>query len=112
MKKLFILPFLLLLAACGGDDNLDNPTPNPADRPDNVKFVVAQDGTGDFTTVQQAIDAIPSNSKSRQIIYIKAGTYKEKLAVPQSKTFVTLIGENAASTILTYDDSSGTKLPS
>ena len=112
MKKLFVLPLLLLMAACGGDNNLDDPTPNPADRPSNVKFVVAQDGTGDYTTVQQAIDAIPSNSKSRQIIYIKAGTYKEKLAVPQSKTFVTLIGEDAATTILTYDDSSGTLLPS
>ena len=80
--------------------------PEPA-RPANVKYVVAQDGSGDYTTVQQAINALQSNQKSRQVIYIKPGTYHEKLSVPSNKTFVTLVGADAATTILTYDDSAG-----
>jgi len=67
-------------------------------------FVVAKDGSGDFTTVQQAINAVPDYRKKRTVIFIKKGTYKEKLILPESKSLVTFIGENRDSTILTYDD--------
>lgn len=84
----------------------------PSSRPENVAAVVAQDGSGDYTTVQQAINSLPNNSTTRQVILIKPGTYYEKLSIPSNKPFVTLVGEDAATTILTYDNSSGTKLPS
>lgn len=67
-------------------------------------FVVAPDGSGEFKTVQEAIDAVPDFRKKRTFIFIKNGTYKEKLTLPASKTLVTLVGEDAKKTILTYDD--------
>ncbi|WP_167615913.1 pectinesterase family protein [Maribellus sediminis] len=67
-------------------------------------FIVAKDGSGDFTTVQEAIDAVPDFRKNRTTIFIKAGVYKEKLVLAASKTNVTFIGEDLEKTILTYDD--------
>lgn len=67
-------------------------------------FVVAKDGSGDFKTVQDAINAVPDFRKNRTTVFIKKGSYKEKLILPASKTNVTFIGEELESTILTYDD--------
>lgn len=67
-------------------------------------FVVAGDGSGDFTTVQAAIDAIPHLRNQRTVVFIKKGIYKEKLMLPPTKTNVTFIGEEVAETILTFDD--------
>lgn len=67
-------------------------------------FVVAKDESGNFTTVQQAINAVPDLRKNRTIIFIKNGTYKEKLTLPPTKTNVTFIGESKDKTILTFDD--------
>ena len=67
-------------------------------------FVVAKDGSGQFKTVQEAINAVPDFRKKVTTIYIKNGTYKEKLILPTSKTMVTFIGEDVKKTILTFDD--------
>lgn len=67
-------------------------------------FVVAADGSGDFKTIQEAINAVPDFRKNETPIFIKKGTYKEKLVLPGSKTNVTFIGEDRDQTILTYDD--------
>jgi pectinesterase len=67
-------------------------------------FVVAQDGSGNFKTVQEAINAVPDIRKNRTTIFIKNGLYKEKLVLPPTKTNVTFIGESVDKTILTYDD--------
>ena len=67
-------------------------------------FVVAADGLGDFRTVQAAIDAVANLSEERTRIFIRAGVYKEKITLPASRSNVTLIGEDAGTTILTYDD--------
>lgn len=72
-------------------------------------FTVAKDGTGDFTTVQEAINAVPDSNKAGTIIFIKNGTYKEKLTVPATKINVTFLGENINKVILTYDDYAGKK---
>jgi pectinesterase len=72
---------------------------------------VAQDGTGNYTTVQQALNAIPFNNKKRVILFIKKGVYKEKLLLDSTKDFVTLIGEDKFTTILTYDDHTGKIAP-
>lgn len=74
-------------------------------------IVVAQDGTGQYRTVQSALDAIPSNSREKHVIHIKKGIYKEVITVDATKNFITFIGENAANTILTFDNHAGTKLP-
>lgn len=67
-------------------------------------FVVAADGSGDFKTVQQAIDAVPDFRKIATIIFIKNGVYKEKLVLAGSKARIKFIGESVEKTILTYDD--------
>ncbi|WP_251551560.1 pectinesterase family protein [Neobacillus muris] len=67
-------------------------------------ITVAQDGTGDYHTVQAAIDAIPENNKDKIEVFIKKGVYKEQITIPADKPFITLIGENDKNTILTYDN--------
>lgn len=73
-------------------------------RAQDYDFVVAKDDSGDFKTVQEAINAVPDFRKNQTTIYIKNGTYKEKLTLPASKTMVRFVGEDVNKTILTYDD--------
>jgi pectinesterase len=75
------------------------------------RIVVAADGSGNYITVQAALDAVPKNNKQSLTIYIKNGIYKEKLHLDSSKNFVTLIGEDKFNTILTYDDHTGKLSP-
>lgn len=66
-------------------------------------FVVAKDGSGDFFTVQEAINAVPDFRKEgRTTIYIRKGVYKEKLIIPASKINVSLIGAEGA--VISGDD--------
>lgn len=66
-------------------------------------YVVAKDGSGDFFTVQEAINAVPDFRKQkRTTILVRKGTYKEKIVIPESKINVSLVGEEGA--VLTYDD--------
>jgi len=67
-------------------------------------FVVAKDGSGNFKTVQEAINAVPDFRKKETRILIKNGIYKEKLVLAESKQFVTFIGESLDKTVITYDD--------
>ena len=75
------------------------------------KLTVARDGTGDYRTVQAALDAIPLHNSSKVIIYIKKGLYREKLRLDSTKNQVTLLGEDRFNTILTYDDHPGMVSP-
>jgi pectinesterase len=75
------------------------------------KLVVAADGSGDFRTVQAALNAVPEGNKKPFNIYIKKGVYKEVLIVDATKSFINLIGEDKMNTILTYDNHAGTRLP-
>jgi pectinesterase len=68
------------------------------------RVVVAQDGSGNYKTVQEALNAVPVNNKPRIIIYVKNGIYKEKLHLDTGKNYVEMIGESRFNTILTYDD--------
>ena len=66
-------------------------------------FVVAKDGSGDFFTIQEAINAVPDFRKEgRTTIYIRKGVYKEKLIIPESKINVSLIGAEGA--VISGDD--------
>ena len=68
------------------------------------KIVVAQDGSGDYKTVQEAISSVPDFRKVPTVIFIKRGLYKEKLNLSASKKMVRLIGEDVITTILSFDD--------
>ena len=63
---------------------------------------VAADGSGEFTSVQAAINAAPEKTLQPVVIHIKPGTYKERIRVPKN-VHVTLRGDDAATTILTFD---------
>lgn len=65
--------------------------------------VVAQDGSGDYTTVQAAIDAAPSERGLPWLIFIKNGEYNEHVNVPASKPYLHFIGQDRDKTII-YDD--------
>ncbi|AZA53401.1 pectinesterase family protein [Chryseobacterium sp. G0201] len=67
-------------------------------------IVVSKDGKGNFTTIQQAIDAVENGTSARTKILIKAGIYKEKITVPETKGAILMEGENPENTIITYDD--------
>ena len=72
---------------------------------------VAKDGSGNYTTVQAAIDAAPTGRTTAYSIFIKNGTYKEIINVPSNKPFLQFIGESVANVILTYDNYSGKAIP-
>lgn len=75
------------------------------------QFTIAQDGTGDYRTVQSAIDEVPNGNTERIIFRIKKGVYKERIIVDARKDFITLIGEDKNTTILTFNNHAGTRLP-
>lgn len=72
-----------------------------------VKITVAKDGSGNFTSVQKAINSVRDLGPAEALIFIKAGIYEEKVVIPSSKHKVTLEGENKETTIITNNDFSG-----
>ena len=71
--------------------------------------VVARDGSGDYRTVQEAIDAAPENSKTPWCIFVKNGSYREYLFIPKTKTFIHLIGQDKDKTIIHHSLNVGGK---
>lgn len=102
--KLFII-ILITLSACQSTlyGNLIRSNMSSYD------FTVAQDGSGDYKTIQEVINAIPDCRKSITRIFLKNGTYKEKLVMPESKQNVVFIGEDVNKVVITYDDFSSKK---
>lgn len=68
------------------------------------RIVVAKDGSGDFTSIQKAVESCKSFPYETITIFIKKGVYHEKVRIPAWNTKITLIGENRDSTIITYGD--------
>lgn len=66
-------------------------------------FVVAKDGSGDFFTLQEMVNALPDFSRKEIKVLIRKGIYKEKISIPWSKRYLTLIGESRNESIITYD---------
>lgn len=72
-----------------------------------IKITVSKDGSGDFTSIQKAINSIRDLGPAEALIIIKSGTYNEKIVIPSSKHKITLEGENKDNTIITNNDFSG-----
>ncbi|WP_114778786.1 pectinesterase family protein [Botryobacter ruber] len=70
-------------------------------------LTVAQDGSGDYKTIQEAVNSVRDLGEERVRIQIKKGTYNEKIVIPSWKTNISLIGESPEATIITGDDYSG-----
>lgn len=71
---------------------------------DKYDIVVAQDGSGAYTTVQEAINAVPDFRKQPTTIFIRNGFYREKIIIPETKQSLTLIGEDQYKTILSFNN--------
>ncbi|MEU1052987.1 pectinesterase family protein [Streptomyces sp. NPDC005876] len=76
-------------------------------------LTVAKDGTGQYTTVQAAVNAVPANNPSRVVIAVKPGTYRELVKVPSNKPHVTIQGTGASrkDTVIVYNNAAGTPKP-
>ena len=94
MKKLLLLITLSLSVAAQAAKSYDNPD----------TIVVARDGTGEFRTIDEAIEVCRAFMDYHKVIYIKKGTYKEKLIIPSWLQNIELCGEDAETTVITYDD--------
>ncbi|WBL24721.1 pectinesterase family protein [Zunongwangia sp. HGR-M22] len=77
---------------------------NNSDEIKSYDFLVAKDGSGDFSTLTDLINHLPNFRKKETRVFIKNGIYKEKLVLPSTKTNITFIGEDQDKTIITYDD--------
>ena len=71
-------------------------------------LTVAADGTGNFTTITDAINSAPNNnSNDKTIIHVKQGVYEENVVIPSYKTHVVLLGGGADVTNTTGNRSVG-----
>lgn len=93
------IPLLLLLVVCVQAQDT------------RKRLVVAQNGTGDYRTIQEAVNAVRDFTYFRVTIFIRKGVYHEKLCVPAWKCSITLQGEDRDSTIITNSDYSGKPYP-
>lgn len=73
-------------------------------------ITVAQDGSGHYLTVQEAISQAPEGTAENwTVIWIKNGVYKEKIHI--EKPFLHIKGESAEGTVITYDDYARKRFP-
>lgn len=97
--------FLCLLVMCCMIQLTMSQTANPAQY--KYVFTVAKDGSGDFTSIQKAIDAMRVYPLAPITLYIKNGVYEEKIELPATNTDVRFIGESVEHTIIQFNDFAG-----
>ncbi|HMO27575.1 MAG TPA: pectinesterase family protein [Tepidisphaeraceae bacterium] len=78
--------------------------PMPRTTPEDDARVIRVDpnGGGDYPTVQQAIDSVRSNNRQPTFIHLAPGEYHERVTIPRDKPFITLVGDDPATTVLTW----------
>ncbi|XP_024531936.1 putative pectinesterase 11 [Selaginella moellendorffii] len=76
----------------GDDDDTELPPREALSRAnsDKVKLYVGPDE--EYKTITEAINAVPLQNKQRYIINVAAGVYREKIIIPATKDFITLVG--------------------
>ncbi len=82
---------------------------NKYDNPDTL--FVSRDGTAEFRNIDDAIEVCRAFMEYHKVIFVKKGTYKEKLIIPSWLTNIEICGEDRDQTIITYDDHANIKLP-
>lgn len=103
MRKL-LLSLVLVLAG-----TLAVNAANKYDNPDTL--FVARDGTAEFRNIDDAIEVCRAFMEYHKVIFVKKGTYKEKLIVPSWLTNIEICGEDRDNTIITYDDHANVFIP-
>lgn len=97
MKKLYfgnLILLILLSATCVRAEIFSN---------SKADLTVDASGNGDVKTVNEAIAKVPENNQKRFTIFIKKGVYKEQIKIPANKPYISLIGESAENTKLTFN---------
>ncbi|GAB3315218.1 pectinesterase family protein [Hymenobacter humi] len=105
MNKLLMIIGLWLLTTVAQAQQTPAVPAQPA--PQVTEMTVAQDGSGMYKNIQDAVNASRDLSQVTVTIRIKNGSYREKLVVPSHKTHVKLVGESAAGTVITFGDHTG-----
>jgi pectinesterase len=100
MRMRAVLGAVVVLAAAAG-----------ARAEEAKELVVAADGSGQFRTVQDAVDAAPEGATSPVIIRLKPGRHEGRVNVPVKKTFLTIRGEDPATTVITFSLGAPDKKP-
>ena len=103
MRKLLLS---LVLALAG---TLAVNAANKYDNPDTI--FVARDGTAEFRNIDDAIEVCRAFMEYHKVIFVKKGSYKEKLIVPSWLTNIEICGEDRDNTIITYDDHANVFIP-
>lgn len=103
MRKLLLS---LILALAG---TLAVNAANKYDNPDTI--FVARDGTAEFRNIDDAIEVCRAFMEYHKVIFVKKGTYKEKLILPSWLTNIEICGEDRDNTIITYDDHANVFIP-
>ncbi|CAN6467257.1 unnamed protein product [Victoria cruziana] len=73
-----------------------------------VWIKVAQDGSGNFTSLRDALDSVEEKNKRRIIIQIAPGIYREKVVIKKKKPFITLLGDSRDPPTFTGNDTAAT----
>lgn len=94
MKKLLTTTLLLLSLTVSAAGKYDNPD----------TLVVARDGTGEFRTIDEAIEVCRAFMDYHKVIFVKKGIYKKKLVIPSWLQNIEICGEDVNETVITYDD--------
>lgn len=92
MKKIIFTALLLGVMAGGCAQKEESTSPFQA--------VVSADGSGHYTTIQAAIDAAPEGRQEPWLIFVKNGSYREQVIIPETKPYIHLIGQDKEKTII------------
>lgn len=103
LMKTGLLLLLLPPISCSGSEEM-TPEKDTATGDITYDFIVDQKGSGDFLSVQEAIDAARSFQQDHQYILVKNGTYQEEIEIPKGKDNLVLIGETKGEVVLTFDN--------
>ena len=98
LTSIFMLMAFAALQAASPYDNADT-------------LVVARDGTGQFRTVDEAIEVCRAFMDYHKVIFVKKGVYKEKLVIPSWLQNIEICGEDRDLTVITYDDHANIRTP-
>ncbi|MPS74464.1 MAG: pectin esterase [Chryseobacterium sp.] len=96
-KSLLLLFSFILVLVCINSFSISHIDPEKV-------YTVSQDGNGDFKTVQDAVNAVEDGLDTRTKIFIKKGTYREKITIPSTKGAIFFEGESLTETIITNND--------
>ncbi len=72
-----------------------------APRAGTTRLTIAADGSGDFCTVQGALDFVPDGNRTPTTLFLKKGVYREIVAFT-NKHAITLVGEDRKASVITY----------